>query len=316
MNSDNRNAHNGNAPASPSPESGEPRARVASGTVQPRHATPVSANKIDANRRNARESTGPKTEAGKAVSRLNALKHGLLAKEVVITRGDYQEDEQEFAQLLAELGEQFKPVGVAEELEVQKIALCYWRTMRAVQYEHGRIRLQTGNMRGRAERRREESVDRALRYDFPLEGTSSGIQYLIDQLEDAKEQLRNGKISGEALAWLVKQFPDNFALPQPSDQADPSEDGRKKVKPEYLRGLRDGIAKQLRRLFPLRDEVAQVEELDLVSKLKAATLPTSQAIEKLLRYETGNNRELDRALARLEQMQDRCQLKGVPHPEK
>jgi hypothetical protein len=55
-----------------------------------------------------------------------------LAQEVVITRGDYKEDEQAFAQLLDELREQFKPVGVAEELEIQKIALCYWRKRRAI----------------------------------------------------------------------------------------------------------------------------------------------------------------------------------------
>jgi hypothetical protein len=37
-------------------------------------ATP---RQIEANRRNAQKSTGPRTEAGRARSRLNALKHGL-----------------------------------------------------------------------------------------------------------------------------------------------------------------------------------------------------------------------------------------------
>ena len=30
-------------------------------------------------------------------------------------------------------------MGVAEDLEVQKIAGCYWRKMRAIRYEHGAI---------------------------------------------------------------------------------------------------------------------------------------------------------------------------------
>ncbi len=39
----------------------------------------VSERQIAANRRNAKRSTGPKTEAGKAVQRLNATKHGLTS---------------------------------------------------------------------------------------------------------------------------------------------------------------------------------------------------------------------------------------------
>jgi hypothetical protein len=40
----------------------------------------TSQARIEANRKNARRSTGPKTAAGKARSRANALKHGLAAK--------------------------------------------------------------------------------------------------------------------------------------------------------------------------------------------------------------------------------------------
>jgi hypothetical protein len=96
-----------------------------------------------------------------------------LAKEVAITRGDYQEDEREFTQLLDELRAQFKPVGVAEDLEVQKIALCYWRKRRAVRYEHGAIRKRTGDMREREEIDREEDFDSALRLGSNLERSLS-----------------------------------------------------------------------------------------------------------------------------------------------
>lgn len=41
---------------------------------------PVSGRKLQANRANAKRSTGPRTEAGKAVSRRNALKHGILSR--------------------------------------------------------------------------------------------------------------------------------------------------------------------------------------------------------------------------------------------
>lgn len=41
---------------------------------------PISERKLQANRANAKRSTGPRTEAGKAASCRNALKHGILSR--------------------------------------------------------------------------------------------------------------------------------------------------------------------------------------------------------------------------------------------
>jgi hypothetical protein len=41
-----------------------------------------------ANIRNARKSTGPRTPEGKAAVRLNAVKHGLLSKDVLLPGDD------------------------------------------------------------------------------------------------------------------------------------------------------------------------------------------------------------------------------------
>jgi hypothetical protein len=43
----------------------------------------TSYRQIEANRRNALKSTGPKTDAGKQVSRCNAVRHGLTAETVL-----------------------------------------------------------------------------------------------------------------------------------------------------------------------------------------------------------------------------------------
>jgi hypothetical protein len=48
----------------------------------------TSAKKAQANRQNALKSTGPKTPEGKASVRHNALKHGLLAQEVLLPEED------------------------------------------------------------------------------------------------------------------------------------------------------------------------------------------------------------------------------------
>ena len=114
---------------------------------------PVSERKILANRRNALRSTGPKTERGKRTISRNAIKHGFLAREVVITAGDGEESLEEFHALVESLGNTYKPVGVVEETLVQTIATALWRKARVIRAENGEIRKQLDTLR----------VDRALR---------------------------------------------------------------------------------------------------------------------------------------------------------
>src|SRR5437899_2171496 len=98
----------------------------------------ASGKKIEANRRNARLATGPKTAEGKKTSSRNAIKHGLLVKNLVIT-GSGREDQAEFDSLLAEMLDYYEPVGIAEDLLVQEIATSYWRSARALRCERGAI---------------------------------------------------------------------------------------------------------------------------------------------------------------------------------
>jgi hypothetical protein len=103
-------------------------------TAQPEHnharKRPASERKIQANRRNALRFTGPKTARGKRTVSCNAIKHGLLAREVVITAGDGEENLEEFHSLLKGLWESYEPMGVVEESLVQTIAACWWRKAR------------------------------------------------------------------------------------------------------------------------------------------------------------------------------------------
>jgi len=74
----------------------------------------------------------------------NALKHGLLARSAVITLGPAKESKAEFEELLSGLQEYFAPVGTAEELLVEEIAVCYWMERRAQLYENFQICTQAG----------------------------------------------------------------------------------------------------------------------------------------------------------------------------
>ena len=92
----------------------------------------TSSAKVAANRRNARQSTGPRTQAGKARSRWNAVQHGLLAK-CLFTRDE--SDRAAFTHLLESLREDWQPDGTLEEMLVERIAVGYYRLHVAFGYE-------------------------------------------------------------------------------------------------------------------------------------------------------------------------------------
>ena len=64
-----------------------------------------------ANAANAQHSTGPRTPEGKTRSSLNASKHGLTAREVVIAPGE----QPEFDDLLASFQADVKPQGAIQQ---------------------------------------------------------------------------------------------------------------------------------------------------------------------------------------------------------
>jgi hypothetical protein len=269
----------------------------------------ISEKQIAANRSNARQSTGPKTEAGKQVSRRNAVTHGLLAQAVVITEGDGQEDPQAFAQLLEDLRAQYTPEGAAEDLEVETIALYYWRKMRAVRYEHGAIRKRTGHLREREESSREGSFDFALKVGSNLEKSSRGIQYLMGGLKVVRQQALDGTVPKESYPWLQRYFADKFTRPATTPSAEQTAAGPVAAQDDG-RQLVATIDAEFLRLNVLRLKVAASEALQLDSKIRAAALPGPGVVDKLIRYETSNDRALDRALHRLESMQARRRQQG------
>lgn len=92
-------------------------------------ATP--AHIVERNRQNALSSTGPTSDEGKAICRLNALKHGMTANPaagVVEDRGDFE-------RLQEALESRFCPRDVMEVLLVNRIAVSLWRLQRAARID-------------------------------------------------------------------------------------------------------------------------------------------------------------------------------------
>ena len=99
-------------------------------------SNPTSERKAESNRRNARLSTGPKTARGKSWSRLNALKHGILASQAVVATTEGREGRKAFEELVDGLAQDFAPVGTFEQSLVQQIAACIWRQRRLLMFEN------------------------------------------------------------------------------------------------------------------------------------------------------------------------------------
>ena len=81
---------------------------------------------FEANRRNAQKSTGPKTPEGKAAVSMNALRHGLRARTVVLPG----ENREEFTQLCDDLEVEWHPQSRTEQFYVEQMAVSQWKLIR------------------------------------------------------------------------------------------------------------------------------------------------------------------------------------------
>src|SRR5436309_14394348 len=88
--------------------------------------TMSSQSQIAANRQNSQLSTGPKTEAGKAKSSLNAVTTGLTGRTVLLPSDDAVAYEAHVARFFKE----YAPANEQEQALVQSVADTEWRLLR------------------------------------------------------------------------------------------------------------------------------------------------------------------------------------------
>ena len=164
--------------------------------IQRRQLTTISERKLAANRENAKKSTGPKTPAGKAFSRRNALKHGLFATNIT----DFEElgeDPKQYEELLDGLWNQYEPIGKVEEILVERIAFCYWRLKRASRYEHA------VNLADRRDYLLAELREQAFPADLPLNEDAA----LVELHRAKKEIEKTGRLSQETKERILRSDP-------------------------------------------------------------------------------------------------------------
>ncbi len=117
----------------------------------------ISQKQLEANRENAKLG-GVKTEEGKAVSKYNAIKHGLLSKEVLLEG----EDEKTLIEVGKKLRTELEPQTELELVLVDRITANIWRLKRVMQMEREMIDDDRKNSFGSGVK----TLGQALSYDF------------------------------------------------------------------------------------------------------------------------------------------------------
>jgi hypothetical protein len=276
---------------------------------------------IAANRRNAAQSTGPVTPSGKAIAARNSLKHGLLAREIVIDGGEGQESQEQFDALLLDLTNQFDPQGPLEEILVEKIAVAYWRLRRAHRYEVGLARQKLDN-----------ASDDYYRPDptgpYGMKSRAEEIETGIREAQKSYQQWQDCRDRFTKLHQDGKDLQETYGCQNNwnslYDKADRSP-ARVRESLQKVGWTNDAIwqahldlcAEQIRAQTQTIEDLQKQKQdyqLALQVKRKLGCMPDGGDLDRLLKYEGSIERQFYRALSELERLQRMRAGDHVPAP--
>lgn len=287
----------------------------------------MSPAQIQANRLNAQKSTGPRTPRGKSASRFNALKHGFLARQLVVQGYKITESARDFKALYCEYHNHLAPVGPVEEMLVDQIIATVWRLRRVRTAETGEITLSVDG--GWQSRNKPENLplkwaewqaygDVALNMERSYAGNSL-MEDLLEKVRDTVEQ--EGQLAETVLKELVRGFGGKHNVitrkleelrrnaPQNPDSPD-APVAQEKNKGEILDFL-DEILDSIRcHMSDLGDQDRKAED----AHQAAENLPEAETLDKIIRYETSLTRQLFHSLSQLERLQRQRLGENVPPP--
>lgn len=284
----------------------------------------VSAKQLAANRMNARKSTGPRSAAGKAVSRMNATRHGILSEQVVASGFMIKESAREFRALHKRFYEDLDPVGPMEEMLVDQIVTTQWRLRRVLRAEKGEVALSVdADYRKRNQR---DPVMQWLLWGASLDPAGSmsesamGNAMLARRLEEARAVVeRDGVLSGEAIQCVMVGNKPNTISKRLEDLLSWFANNPENLEPADLRVRHlEQVSKffdsELNHLKIKEEECDEWEWYEKEARLDACALPPIEVLDKIARYETRLLRQLARAMAQLERLQRMRSGEAVPPP--
>jgi hypothetical protein len=284
----------------------------------------MSLKRLEANRANARKSTGPRTAAGREVSKMNGLKHRIFSKEVVAQGNCTGERLREFRALHQRFLEELQPEGAVEEMLVDQIVTAHWRLRRALAAESGEIAV---SVNGGKRHRESGYLRKALHRweaepepDFVMSESALGNQLIANQLtkvfasvesegELTEEVIGEVKFRGKAYG-LTRELQQLRLNLQKNPEGLSAEEVREWRKQQALAYVNKELSIRLRQ----RSECAKREMMEEAALQAAEVLPSAETLEKIQRYETKLERQMFRAMAQLERLQRMRRGETVPAP--
>jgi hypothetical protein len=297
---------------------------------------------IAANHTNAQRSTGPRTPEGKAAVRLNALQHGLLARDIFVDTGDGREDEADYAALVEELRQDLQPQGRLELMLVEKIAAAYWRLRRAAREEASTLRRRLDKLdAGELDRR--EAYEKEVRKDltelnrrenpltasFDHDGLSqselleaqkqdavrrlrknpAGLAHFMRTLDRAEDEIRTtDRLEDDTVLRIEREFAtEENALLDRVVAAAPRKSAGSSLRfsveeKDIVLAL---VQAERTSLAEMQEAVEERLRAALSVERQAVGLPSEEEVQHIQRYESMYERQLYQAINQLERLQRR-----------
>jgi hypothetical protein len=279
---------------------------------------------IAANRANAQKSTGPKSEAGKDIAKLNAVRHGGLSPLPVLPEVETHDAWQTH---LDGTLESLRPMSHLETVLAERVALLLWRMNRVVRFEREITAVGQERVVHDLTERRSRSYGRTHGPNSPDDVRA----YLQDErrrlrIFEAFERLNdNAPMSGSNAETVL------CVIAEPTENVDPETFSMPEVVPDevcweefggWTAGrVRQGIAAmatveevETERLIATARGRLQIEVIklkaeadrintDLDHMRRERLLPDTVVVDRVTRYEAHLSRQLAQALHELQRLQ-------------
>ncbi len=276
----------------------------------------TSKKQIAANKRNAQKG-GVKSEEGKEISKMNALKHGILSSQLYITTGSDIGSYKDFLELKVMFFEELQPEGLVEILLVDRLFSAYWRLKRLHIAETGFIEKQqaTHFMKsmfdkmekyGTARTDAEKTFYQRIRTREGCSHMESFWQAIYENLQEKGPPLTDNMISnvryelgGGSGFFRVEAFCILNRVLRNKATEKLTEEEEKRMAESML-----STAKDMYEMFKALTEVLESdEEQERSADRKAKMIPPLQEMEHIQRYDAHLQRVMFQTLHELQRVQ-------------